>query len=178
MYAGVSNLVLEVIMFVKYFELFVFIPVFSIFTGCLLVDAKSVKEMEPVGPPINAALHAEYIALAESEESKGSHFTSSFFASKARLAGRGDPVAPETLESWDIAPGERNKLQIGRAKLIIAIADAGRVISSKNAARAQVMYDCWVVESESKRKTSSVESCKANFVKALDDLHSGLKASR
>ncbi|MBT5111118.1 MAG: hypothetical protein HOM25_20730 [Rhodospirillaceae bacterium] len=161
-----------------YSKIFALLPVFTIFSGCLLVDSKSVKEMAPVGPRINAVLHSEYLALAEEQERKGNIFTSSFFASKARLAARGNAVAPETIEAWNIAPSKQNKLQVGRAQLIVAVADAGRIISPNNAARAQAMYDCWVVESDSERQTSSVESCKSKFVKALGALRSGLKAAQ
>lgn len=146
-------------------------------SGCVFVKIDPVKQMKPTGPEVNASLHSEYIQLAEGEAEKSNFLTSSFFASKARLAARGEPVPPETLDAWNIPQKNSEILRVARARLIVALAETRRVTSPKKAARAQAMFDCWVAKIDNARSNPQAALCKAKFTDALAALQSGLTAS-
>jgi OmpA-OmpF porin, OOP family len=160
------------------FKLFVSFFLATLISGCVFVKIDPVKQMKPTGPKVNASLHAEYIQLAEGEAEKSNFLTSSFFASKARLAARGEPVPPEALDAWNIPKKNSETLRVARARLIVALAETRRVTSPGKAARAQAMFDCWVAKTDSATGTAHAALCKAKFADALATLQSGLAAAK
>lgn len=146
----------------------------ALLPSCVLVDPASVKGMQVEGPSINKELHAQYIDLSEHEARQNNALISSFFASKARLAARGEPVRPELPEDWNIAPGKVEMLQLGRAKLTVALAETRRVKLPREAAHAQAMFDCWLVETEAENRNADTPACQASFSIALRILQMAL----
>ena len=118
--------------------------VFLVATGCVLVNVETVQEMRPQGPPLNIALHAAYLNLANTEVASGDSIAASLFAYKARQAARGEFVAPEELADWRLPEASIGELTAARSRLMIGLAHTQKVRASTEAAHAQVLFDCWV----------------------------------
>src|SRR3546814_19518737 len=79
---------------------------------------------------------------------------SGIFARKARLVAEGEDVQPVNPSEWGddpslggSTPETRAELEAARSELMGAL-PAGRTANPTQAARAQVMYDCWVETAE------------------------------
>ena len=96
--------------------------VFLVATGCVLVNVETVQEMRPQGPPLNIALHAAYLNLANTEVASGDSIAASLFAYKARQAARGEFVAPEELADWRLPEASIGELTAARSRLMIGLA--------------------------------------------------------
>ena len=142
--------------------------------SCMSVGVESVRDMTLSAPPFNVALHREYLALADGEGAHGDWRARSFFAWKARAAGRGDVVAPERLEDWALPPLVTDALAASRARLLVALAEARRARLADLAAVAQTRFDCWVEASEWDRGEESARRCERAFELALRELESVL----
>ena len=149
-------------------------PLLMALTACVTVDVDAVREMEIRGPRINAALHFEYMKLAEAELTKGDQFSASFFAYKARAAARDEPSGPENLTDWDLPTDSLEALVVARARLITALAEVGRSTAPEMAARTQAMFDCWLEAQEENARPSDIETCRTEFRIALVELEAAV----
>src|SRR3546814_3396056 len=91
-------------------------------------------------------------------------------ARKARLVAEGEDVQPVNPSEWGddpslggSTPETRAELEAARSELMGAL-PAGRTANPTQAARAQVMYDCWVEKAESVYWL--VDDCKAKFYRS------------
>lgn len=146
----------------------------SFLTGCFRADLNAIERMNPVGPRVNAVLQSQYLVLANSAAARGNHLNTNLYASKARLAARGEAVRPELPGARDIPSDKLDDLNVGRSKLIVALAETQRIKSPQKAARAQTMFDCWVIAEDIKNKITGDPSCRKKFLAALKDLQMAL----
>lgn len=143
--------------------------------GCFTVDDASVRAMAPVGPAINAHLHRDYLALASTQDAQGDWRSRSLFAYKARAAARGETVIPEQLEDWRVPRGQAATVRFARARLATALVTARGERAPAVAARAQVMFDCWV-EALEQDDTTPLSECRDAFRSALADFEKALSS--
>lgn len=122
--------------------------------------------------PFNENLRKGYLELASNGARDSDWIDSGIFARKARLAAEGEDVQPEDPENWGddpslggSTPETTAELQAARSELMGALG-TGRTSNPTQAARAQVMYDCWVEKAESVYWL--VDDCKAKFYEALN----------
>ena len=128
--------------------------------------------------PFNENLRRGYLELAENGKKGADWIDSGIFARKARLAAEGGAVEPEVLENWGTEPRlgnpagnvlyPRSELAQARAELVQVLNANARVNNPVQAARAQVMYDCWVEKAESVYWL--VDDCRAKFYEAMEAL--------
>jgi len=139
-------------------------------SGCVFVTPDDVAGLDPVGPPLNAALYPAYLELSREKLRAGDRVTSSLFAYKSRSAARGELVSPEALEDRSIPTEHFLELEIVRARLLIAIADSQRVKEPELVARAQTRFDCWVEAREKAAFPQDIARCRSEFYAALNQL--------
>jgi OOP family OmpA-OmpF porin len=112
--------------------------------------------------PFTRALFGNYAFLVRSlkdhdaEVSGASESLTEIFGRKAEAAGRGEDVQPEG------APSSVFGADIARAQLDTAFAGGARERAPVAAARAQVGYDCWVLNARAGRQRAAA-SCKVTF---------------
>jgi outer membrane protein OmpA-like peptidoglycan-associated protein len=81
-------------------------------------------------------------------------------------AGRGEAVAPDTIESrTGVAknPAFAAELGAARQRLLAAQGKGGAEIAPNDMARAQVMFDCWIHEQEENREPDGIAACRDAF---------------
>lgn len=128
--------------------------------------------------PFNENLRKGYLELAQNAARGADWIDAGIFARKAVLAAEGASVEPEELDNWGTEPslGEvkgnvlypRSELAQARAEMVQLLNANARTNNPVQAARAQVMFDCWVEKAESVYWI--VDDCRAKFYEAMDAL--------
>jgi outer membrane protein OmpA-like peptidoglycan-associated protein len=128
-------------------------------TGCT-ANLAQLKELAPNSDNFQSALAAEYLAYSESEAEQGRAHSSEHFAGKGLDSMHGEMVLPdETSNAKLIEP---------RAELMAALSDDVKHVAAQKAARAQMLFDCWNEQVNS--KLSPV--CADEFNNAFEEIQS------
>ena len=138
------------------------------FEGALSVD-RDMKAAKTAGPPsgaFNAALQKEYIDNAQEEYDEADWEHAGLFARKGAAAGNGKMVMPEDPAKWRL-PADKSQVFVeARDSLVKALDGGGREKAPAEAAKAQVMYDCWLEESDIRdegHETKEIDMCRNGF---------------
>ncbi|MCG8356565.1 MAG: OmpA family protein [Kiloniellales bacterium] len=117
------------------------------------------------------ALHQGYVSLAQAEFSEGDYEDSDRFARRAQAVAAGQNVEPEHPITHRWIPLEhRADLFNGIWRLQRALRAGAREWAPEPAARAQVMYDCWVQEQEENFQPDDIAACRDAFLEAMDEV--------
>lgn len=136
-------------------------------------DVEGVRSIPVQGGAFNQALHAEYVALADTERQEADWDDAAYFLDKARAAAAGQTVLPT-------APGERMlnaRFQGDSTTMhdaLMAKLPAGRTAAPQAAAKAQGGYDCWAQEAEEGHQMADIDACKATFDQAMKAVDAAL----
>lgn len=145
--------------------------------GLLLLSACGYNSMEiqgiraasPTGgTAFTRALVKEYQAQVEEEinvEYEWHH--ASIIARKGLQAANGEAVLPWGQETWPSPASAVATMNSERARLIKVLDGGARSGKPETAARAQVMYDCWLEETYEEQDDGV---CKAAYMKAMAEL--------
>jgi OOP family OmpA-OmpF porin len=120
------------------------------------------------GSAFTKALFTEYKAYAKHEamdEHEWDH--AAIFARKGMKAATGAGVDPEVTADWSLMPDRVKELDAARARLVGYFGNGARERVPAAAAKAQVMFDCWI-EEEAEGDTNS--TCRATFLKTEPEL--------
>ncbi|EME70090.1 outer membrane protein [Paramagnetospirillum caucaseum] len=120
------------------------------------------------GSPFTKALFTEYKAYAKHEatvEHEWDHAV--LFARKGMAAAQGKISDPEVTSDWPLMPDRVKELDAARARLVGYFGNGARERVPAAAAKAQVMFDCWI-EEEAEGDTNS--QCRATFLKTEPEL--------
>ncbi|RAU23114.1 OmpA family protein [Paramagnetospirillum kuznetsovii] len=121
-----------------------------------------------VGSAFTKALFAEYKAYAIHEAKDEFEWDdAAIFARKGLRAATGEMVAPEEFANWDVPAARVKELTDARARLVGYFGNGARERVPAAAAKAQVMFDCWVEEEHEGDTTSD---CRAAFLKVEPEL--------
>lgn len=121
-----------------------------------------------VGSPFTKSLFTEYKAYAKHEatvEYEWDHAV--VFARKGMAAHQGKISDPEKTADWPLMPDRVKELDAARARLVGYFGNGARERVPAAAAKAQVMFDCWI-EEEAEGDTNS--DCRAAFLKVEPEL--------
>jgi hypothetical protein len=111
--------------------------------GCAS-DIQAIKTA-PGGPtPFSRALTDEYRTYVAKETGNYDWRYAHHFADKGLQASQGQTVLPEDPAKWDVSDKTKAQLVAARQELIAALDSGARQAKPKEAARAQVRFDCWV----------------------------------
>ena len=148
-------------------------------TGTVLEKAQNAT---PSGDEFTQALYKNYMDRAASEYGEGDYKSSDFFASRALEAASGVAPAPQNPTerhlSDDIAPQAAASYERLQAALngVGDVKGPGRELAPDAAARAQVMYECWLqeVRIEEDFQPDDIAYCKDEFFAALGEVEDAI----
>ena len=124
------------------------------------------SKTEALGPPFNEDAKQGYVALASSEWDAGD-WDFLHFDRKATDAMLGDEVWPDRVASRRMPASARQEMLVQRAKLVDALQARARRQSPREAAKAQVAFDCWLDEVGASGQPSLETGCKDAFTEQL-----------
>jgi len=148
--------------------------------GMLVDDERrsDLAKLKPSGTTFNSYLAQEYLELSTYEEKVEFDWQDADrWAKKGLDAAANKAVLPEVPgePEWGGVPeAARGPLTQARQRLMSALDRSGRDKAPKAAARAQVMYDCWVEEEEEQWQKARIAFCKGEFEKALAEVERAL----
>tara|TARA_R110002167_G_scaffold60048_2_gene169990 strand:+ start:1437 stop:2261 length:825 start_codon:yes stop_codon:yes gene_type:complete len=136
---------------------------------------QKAEMMAPAGSAFEKGLYDGYLGLSRDEFAEGDYMDSDVFASRAMSVAGGTAVAPEEVGSRNLPADKVNVLTAARGRLMAAFDAGGAVKAPDHAARAQVMFDCWMQEQEENFQPPDIERCRADFFDALGKLEAALE---
>ena len=141
-----------------------------VLTGCVGTELQRAQEMSPQGSAFNTSLYAGYVDLAASEYAEADYLDSDTFATRAISAGSGQRVGPEQIDRRALPDDKVGELMDARRRLIMALSTGASERNPAEAARAQVMFDCWMQEQEENFQPEDIARCRGAMMAALDML--------
>lgn len=117
-----------------------------------------------------SSLASEYLAFAESEAELGHKDTSDLFAQKGLRAARDNATPPENPADWDMPVDIRTELANGRERLMLVRSELFQRVASQSLARAQMLYDCWVMQAAHHTNDDLSLPCRGEFLGELEEL--------
>jgi OOP family OmpA-OmpF porin len=124
------------------------------------------SKTEALGPPFNEDAKQGYVALASSEWNQGD-WDFLHFDRKATDAMLGDQVWPDRVASRRMPASARQEMLVQRARLVDALEESARRQSPRDAAKAQIAFDCWLDEVGASGRASQETGCKDTFTEQL-----------
>lgn len=115
-------------------------------------------------------LAAEYLAFAESEAELGHKKDSTYLAEKGLRAAQNQTTPPENPVEWEIPEDLRTELNNARERYMRVRNDFFQRVAAQSLARAQVFYDCWVMQAAQHRDNDLTLPCRSEFLGELDTL--------
>lgn len=127
----------------------------------------ALKEKAPEAGDFASSLAAEYLAYAESQSDLGNTADADYFAAKGLKALKEGFVDPEKVGLF--TGDQKPKLEEARDTLMALLAENVRRVLPQQAARAQMLYDCWYHQ-VSQLKIGDEAPCEAEFKASLGEL--------
>jgi outer membrane protein OmpA-like peptidoglycan-associated protein len=136
--------------------------------GLLLAACTALPpdKTEALGPVFNEDAKQGYVALAGSTWDAGD-WDFIHFDRKAEQAMLGDEVWPDRVASRLMPASARETMLVERARLVDALEASARRQSPREAAKAQVSFDCWLGEVGASRRADLSTGCKETFMAEL-----------
>ena len=117
----------------------VFLPL--LLAGCTM-DVKRLHDLNPPANDFASSLASEYSAYADSEVEQGRRWSGEHFAEKGLHALDGKDVEPDPVDT-SLSKADQEELTDARTQLMKALTDDTKRASPQQAARAQLLFDCW-----------------------------------
>jgi OOP family OmpA-OmpF porin len=115
----------------------------------------------------NAALQKGYLDLSKNEFAEGDYRDSDRFASRAHASAQNQPPKPEDIGARNLPKDKVSEMTDARNRLVAAQNANATTKMPAEAAKAQVMFDCWMQEQEENFQTNDIKGCKDGFFAAL-----------
>lgn len=135
--------------------------------ACTAIDFEKTRALPSKGTAFQKALHVEYAQIAFGEDDEGDPKNAVFFDKKAQAAAQGKGVQPQAIKARNLPGNKVGELKTARTKLLAALDSGAREKAPKHAARAQVMFDCWMEEQEEDFQPKDIARCRSAFEEAL-----------
>lgn len=139
------------------------------------------RAIEVPEAPMDFALFEAYMDLAEARYYAGEENDFEFFADRAIAVASGEDVSPAIIDPNLMTPQQAEQVKRERQQLIDAQTDAleraynpDRAVLLKQAARAQVMFDCRIRQIYAERAAQELTVCGERFSTSLAALESSL----
>jgi OOP family OmpA-OmpF porin len=138
-------------------------------TGCgsySLTSSSGADEegvIKPVGTLFDRFLYEGYRHQGKKEDMQHDYTDSDFYTAKSLAAARGEWVAPQEVADRDIPKFAIADLLVAKSRLDRALLNGSSVKLPEYAARAQVMFDCWLEQQEENIQQHDIDECKHEF---------------
>ncbi len=147
---------------------FLTVTMVAVLAGCAGAELEKAEKQNPEGSAFQNDLYAGYIDLSSSEYAEGDYRDSDYFARKAMTSGSGEAVQPTMIKARNLPSDKEDILTNSRLRLMVAMAAGAADKAPEDAARAQVMFDCWMQEQEENFQLDDIEACRTGFYEALN----------
>ena len=138
--------------------------------ACSGTRLEEAGEVSPQGSEFQTQLYDGYLDLASSEFNEGDYRDSDGFADRAIVSASGNQVEPEKIDARDLPAEKVEELSTARQRLISALSSDAARAKPVEAARAQVMFDCWMQEQEENLQPADIEACRSEYFVAVGKL--------
>ncbi len=135
--------------------------------GCAGSGLEEAKKAKLPASEINKALYEGYVELSEVEYREGDYTDSDTFAGRALQAAANASFGPEEIGQRRLPDDKVSELANARDRLVKVLAGGAAQRKPRDAARAQVMFDCWMQEQEENFQPDDIEQCRSEFKIAL-----------
>lgn len=115
-------------------------------------------------------LAAEYLSFAESEMELGHEKTADHFARKGLRAAHAIPIPPEHPADWKVEGDVMLELRNSRERLMKVRSEFFQRVAGQRLARAQLFYDCWVMQAAERADDDLSLPCRGEFLGELGGL--------
>lgn len=134
------------------------------------VQLEAALKTAPPDSAFEAGLHGGYIGLAQAEYDEADYRDSDNFARRATATAGGAAPGPEALASRRLPEDAAAGLNEARGRLVDALGAGAIDKVPDTAARAQIMFDCWMQEQEENFQPGDIEACRAGFMAAMEEI--------
>lgn len=138
-----------------------------VMAGCAGMEVPRTRGLATTGTDFTKQLYQQYLALAEEEYGEYDMENSDVFAVKAQRAAKGEVVLADEVSARNVPANAVAELTSGRQRLMTALNGGGREHAAMDAARAQVMWDCWIEEQEENTQPTDIARCRTEFLVAM-----------
>lgn len=144
--------------------------------GCSNRYVDDAKSAQATGDAFESALARHYLDLAKSESKQGDVDAATTFARRSTASAEGQLVLPDDFTNRKISR-DRGELRSARQRLLAALDGNGRTTAPDAAARAQVLFDCWVEQAEENLQPDDIKACREGFETSIAAVESALAAA-
>ncbi len=130
------------------------------------------ESTQPRGTAFDNALARDYLAMAKSEAVYPDYKDTETFARRSLAAAQGKPTLPDEprlRQTW-LPSSQMGDLDQGRQRLVAALDRNNRTARPEVAARAQVLYDCWLEQQAENIQPDDIKACRDGFMTALAEI--------
>jgi len=152
----------------------------ALLAGCAGVTSSNFNATKlPADKTFSSYLAQGFQDLSRTTYGEGGYAQADIFAAKGREAAAGKPPAPSEVVPMNAPADKVAELQKARARLVAALDKPTAKAAPADAARCQVMYECWLHEAQQNWsfQTKQVASCKAGFEECMKRLEAEEKAA-
>jgi OOP family OmpA-OmpF porin len=149
--------------------------------ACVGTTLDQAQSTASSGDEFSSALNKYYLQRAAHEYGYGNYESSDWFASRAIQAANGEAVAPQSPSERMLPSNLEGMMGSSYDRLNAALdgtadtAGAGRDMAPDAAARAQVMFECWMEEGHEGRQPDHIAFCKDEFFAALQEVEAAIE---
>jgi OmpA-OmpF porin, OOP family len=140
--------------------------------ACVNRQLSEAQSTQPRGTAFDNALSRDYLAMAKSEGAQWDYKDTETFARRSLAAAQGKPTLPDEprLREPFVPGGTVGDLNQGRQRLVAALDRNNRTARPDVAARAQVLYDCWLEQQAENIQPDHIKACRDGFMTALAEI--------
>jgi OOP family OmpA-OmpF porin len=140
--------------------------------ACANRQLSEAQSTQPRGTAFDNALSRDYLAMAKSEGAQWDYKDTETFARRSLAAAQGKPTLPDEprLREPFVPGGTVGDLNQGRQRLVAALDRNNRTARPDVAARAQVLYDCWLEQQAENIQPDHIKACRDGFMTALAEI--------
>lgn len=135
-------------------------------------DTSSSEDLEPSGLAFSNALYDGYRELSDDRRGSLDQKDGEHFNQKARTAAKRSAVLPDWPSDRDLSEDDQSVFHSALHSMNTAFERGGREVTPRDAATAQVSYDCWIEAAEYGRE-DDVERCREAFLGAMKAVSAG-----
>lgn len=137
--------------------------------GCVGMDYKEAKNMQPKGSAFDQALYKGYLAQSKSEFEQGNYRSSDKWANNAMMAAKGQTPKPTQVTDWQLPSAVRPEMTTARQRLQTALDKGGASAAPEHMANAQVGWDCWCEQQrvEENFQPEDIAACRKSYYDSI-----------
>jgi len=137
-------------------------------------DTSLVSQMKVNGGAFETGLRDGYVKLADEEYDQIDWNSGDDYVERAKAAAMGKPTAPVETSNHKLVEPHKGQLVKARADLVAALKASATKKAPADAAKAQVMFDCWVEQAEENIQPPDIAACRKGFEDAMKKVNAAM----